>query len=193
VHNTVTVDRDDQMKMVSRFTWTNWSKGKTLAHDENIWQGEHNGYKRLADPVNHKRTVLSLWDDRWLVVDHLNGKQTHHYSLQWLLNDFSYQQQENLILLSLDSTKYKVQVGMLNGKSAFSVVRADPNSTRGWRSRYYGDKEPAISAMLETDQSSVCFWTFFGPDSDLIELVRNILSINSKDGIVEINLGELNK
>ena len=55
---------------------------------EKIWQGEHDGYKRLADPVNHKRTVLSLDEDRWLVVDHLNGKQTHHYALHWLLYDF---------------------------------------------------------------------------------------------------------
>ena len=30
VHNTVTVDGLDQMKMLTRFTWTNWSKGKVL-------------------------------------------------------------------------------------------------------------------------------------------------------------------
>ncbi|HSA99763.1 MAG TPA: alginate lyase family protein, partial [Anaerolineales bacterium] len=89
-HNTVIVDHQDQMKMVSRFIWTNWARGKVLRHDAKAWQGEHAGYKRLTDPVNHKRTVLSLGEDRWLVVDHLHGKQAHHYSLHWLLCDSDY-------------------------------------------------------------------------------------------------------
>jgi hypothetical protein len=66
---------------------------------------------------------------------------------------------------------------LTKGESVFSVVRSDPNSTRGWRSQYYGDKEPAISVMLETDQPRVCFWTFFGPESDSVELRGNDLKI----------------
>jgi Heparinase II/III-like protein. len=188
-HNTVTVDHKDQMKMVSRFTWTNWSRGKALKHRENLWQGEHDGYK----PVTHQRTVMALDGDRWLVVDHLQDMQSHHYALHWLVNDFPYEQQENSIILSLDSVKYKVQVGLLNGKSDFSVVRGDPNGTRGWRSQYYGNKEPAISAVLETDQPRVCFWTFFGFESDAIGLFGSILKISSEAGAVEINLDELKK
>ena len=45
VHNTLTVDHQDQMKMVSRFTWTNWAKGKVLRQDEKIRQGEHAGHQ----------------------------------------------------------------------------------------------------------------------------------------------------
>jgi Heparinase II/III-like protein/Heparinase II/III N-terminus len=189
VHNTVTVDHKDQMKMVSRFTWTNWSRGKVLKHGENLWQGEHNGYK----PVPHKRAVMALDGDRWLVVDQLQDTQPHHYALHWLLNDFPYEQQENLILLSLDSMKYKVQVGLVEGKSVFSVVRRDPKSTRGWRSRYYGDKEPVISAMLETDQPRVCFWTFFGIESDQVELAGNNLEIGFDETKVPINLQHLHR
>jgi hypothetical protein len=189
VHNTVTVDYRDQMKMVSRFTWTNWSHGKVLRHGENLWQGEHDSYK----PVAHKRTVMALNRDRWLVVDHLQDTQPHHYALHWLLNDFPYEQHENLILLSIDSMKYKIQAGLVEGKSFFSIARGDPNSIRGWRSQYYGEKTPAISVMLETDQPRVCFWTFFGVDSDSIELLGNTLNISSGDWNVEINLSELNK
>jgi hypothetical protein len=179
------------MKMVSRFTWTNWAKGKVLKHNEKTWQGEHDGYRRLPDPVNHKRTVLLLDGDRWLIVDQLDGKQIHHYALHWLLSDFPYEQQENLILLVLDSRKYKIQVGLTSGESTFSVVRGDPDSTRGWRSRYYGEKEPAISAVLETDQPGACFWTFFGLDSDSIEFVGNHLNIRSRDWNTEIQLDRL--
>ena len=91
VHNTVTVDEADQMEMLSRFTWTDWSRGKILQQAENLWQGEHDGYQKLPDPVTHKRTVLSLEEDRWLIVDHLAGKQTHHYALHWLLCDVHFE------------------------------------------------------------------------------------------------------
>ncbi len=189
VHNTVTVDHLDQMKMLTRFTWTNWSHGKVLRHDENNWHGEHDGYKRLADPVNHKRMVMSLDEDRWLIVDHLTALKPHHYALHWLLNDFAFKHQSNAILLSVDSIKYKAQFGVIEGNEKLSVVRAEPNSTRGWRSQYYGEKEPAISLMLEADRSAATFWSFFGFEDDLIQLNGYILKINSQ----EINLTQVSK
>ncbi|MCK6585262.1 MAG: heparinase II/III family protein [Anaerolineales bacterium] len=176
VHNTVTVDGKDQMTLLSRFTWTNWSKGKVLRHEKDLWQGEHDGYK----PVSHKRTVMALGGDRWLVIDNLAANAPHHYALQWLLADFPFEQKDNLVLLSLNGMKYKVQIGMSEGDGRFSLVRADPNSTRGWRSRYYGHKEPAISVMLEVNQPQVTFWTFFGFENDVIEAEGNVLKINSK-------------
>jgi hypothetical protein len=197
VHNTVTVDHQDQMKMLTRFTWTHWSHGKVLRHDEDLWQGEHDGYKRLADPVNHKRTVMSLGEDRWLAVDHLTGNNKHHYALHWLLCDGDYGVQElapgnGLWLLPTETTsklvdsKFNIQMGLLHGTGNFSIVRADPNSTRGWRSQYYGEKEPAISVMLETDQTSVTFWSFFGFEGDVVRQTGQTLKINS----LEIDLNK---
>ncbi len=177
VHNTVTVDNKDQMTMFSRFTWTNWSKGKVLKHDDDIWQGEHDGYKPLA----HKRTVMMLDGDRWLIVDHLFASKPHHYALHWLLGDCPFEQKENSVLLSLNGMKCKVQTGLTEGNGNFSIIRADPNSTRGWRSRYYGHKEPAISMMLEVNQPQVTFWTFFGVEGDSVELMGDILRVNSID------------
>jgi asparagine synthase (glutamine-hydrolysing) len=176
VHNTVTVDSKDQMNMVSRFTWTDWAKGKVLQHNEKIWQGEHDGYK----PVSHKRTVMALEDDRWLIVDNLIANEPHQYKLHWLLNEAPFEQKDNSVLLALDGMKYKVQAGMLEGNGNFSIVRADPNSTRGWRSRYYGHKEPVLSLMLEAHQKNVTFWTFFGFENDMVEMGGNILKVNSK-------------
>jgi heparinase II/III-like protein len=176
VHNTVIVDHRDQMTMVSRFTWTNWSRGKVLKHEKNLWQGEHDGYKH----VSHKRTVMTLEGDRWLVVDNLIAYEPRHYALHWLLNDAPYEQKDNSVLLSLDGMKYKVQVGMIDGNGNFSLVSASLNSTRGWRSRYYGHKESAISLMLEATQPQVIFWSFFGLENDVVEIMGNELKINSK-------------
>jgi hypothetical protein len=180
------------MTMVSRFTWTDWSKGRVLRHNENIWQGEHDGYK----PVAHKRTVMMLGDDRWLVVDNLTANEPHRYALYWLLADGNYGVQElalaNRILFSpaqsnslpsrtheLPDTRINIQIGMTDGNGNFSLVRSDPNSTRGWRSRYYGHKEPAISVMLETIQPQVTFWTYFGFENDIVEPEGKSMKVNS--------------
>jgi asparagine synthase (glutamine-hydrolysing) len=184
VHNTVTVDGKDQMSMLSRFTWTNWSKGKVLQHDKNLWQGEHDGYK----PVSNKRTVMALDNDRWLVIDHLAAKVPHHYALQWLLADYGIRKLASgygLLLepfgSKLPESKISIQLGLLNGNADFSLVRADPNSTRGWRSRYYGHKEPAVSVMLEAIQHQVTFWTFFGVEGDQVELAGDALRVNGAE------------
>jgi hypothetical protein len=197
----VVVDSSDQMKMVSRFTWTNWSRGKVLWQNAKTWQGEHDGYGRLPDSVTHKRTALSLGEDRWLVVDHLTAAQSHHYALHWLLYDGNYRVQElaparfgiwlDLLDSKLPDSKIFIQMGLLEGKGSFSVVRGEENSTRGWRSEYYGHKEPAISALLETRQPRVCFWTSFGFEADSIQLTGEILKINAHNWETSINLQSL--
>ena len=199
-HNTVIVDSKDQMKMVSRFTWVDWAQGKVLQHDKKKWQGEHDGYTHLPDPVTHKRTVLMLDDDRWLVVDQLNGKQPHHYALHWLFCDGEFGVQQlaaaHKVLLTysdnkLSESRVSIQMGVLDGDARFSVVRADPQSTRGWRSKYYGQKEPAISARLETDQPQVVFWTFFGSEEDAVELDSGMLKIKSPTLTTTVDLDTL--
>ncbi len=172
-HNTVIVDGKDQMRMISRFTWTDWAKGRVLRHDEKLWQGEHDGYTRLPDPVTHRRTVMALNGDRWLIVDRLTARQPHHYALHWLLSGFGVQEpapvndERGAFILPLGIMNLQMQIGMVEGQSSLSIVRGDPNSTRGWRSRYYGHKEPAVSVMLEADQSQAVFWTFFGFEGDV--------------------------
>jgi hypothetical protein len=123
---------------------------------------------------------MSLEGDRWLVIDNLTANESHNYKLQWLLNDYLFEHNGDSILLSLEDMKYKLQIGILNGNGELSIVRADPESTRGWRSRYYGHKEPAISVMLEANQPQVTFWTFFGVEGDRVELSGDVLNVNTQ-------------
>jgi hypothetical protein len=134
---------------------------------------------------------MMLDDDRWVIIDHLIANELHNYKLHWLLDDLPFEQQDNLILLSLDGMKYKVQVGMLKGNGSFSLVRANPNSTRGWQSRYYGHKEPAISVMLEENQKNVTFWSFFGFENDTLELEEQLLNITTQGWSSTIDLSAL--
>jgi asparagine synthase (glutamine-hydrolysing) len=171
VHNTVCVDGMDQMTHLSRFTWANWAKGKVLRNGVfdglRIWQGEHEGYRRLSDPVKHVRSVIELGNDRWLVMDRLNALQVHCYDLQWLLADLPYQ-----VLETTDGYEIKLDVGGkslrmilgVNGSGDFSIVRGNGESIRGWRSIYYGEKHPAVSVMLSTKTANAVFWTLFVPE-----------------------------
>ena len=167
VHNTVTVDGADQMLRFSRFTWGEWSRGRVLKQTEREWQGEHDGYARFG--VKHVRSVISLEADRWLIVDRLRGDRPHRFSLQWLLNDLPYSVTPETSEIRLKSQpEIYTRMGLLAGDAQFSLVRGDENSTRGWRSRYYGQKEPALSLMLETERTDAVFWTFFGFEGDSV-------------------------
>jgi heparinase II/III-like protein len=192
VHNTVTVDDQDQMRSLSRFTWVDWARGRTTGGGSFSgvlgWQGEHNGYLRLADPARHKRTVLMLDEARWLVVDHLDAAHPHHYRLHWLINDFPYTPGPNSITLQVGQAKLHVQLGSTEGNADFSIMRADPDGTRGWRSLYYGQKQPALSLALETDRARACFWTYFGLEGDALELEGHDLNIVVAEWQAEIDL-----
>ena len=201
VHNTVVVDHRDQMRKVSRFTWTDWAKGRVLQHSDEIWQGEHDGYKRLPDPVSHQRTVFSVGEDRWLIVDYLRGRQIHHYALHWLLRDAEYRLRELArakygIWLDLSNSRVAgsrlfIQMGLLHGDGDLSVVRGEENSTRGWRSEYYGHREPAISVRLEARQPQAIFWSFFGLENDTVAVGANALKITTGAGTTSIDLQSL--
>jgi hypothetical protein len=132
---------------------------------------------------------MALENDRWLVIDHITAKEAHHYALQWLLTDGEYGIQKltsgfGLWLKpstsELVDSKFNIHVGLFEGNGNFSLVRADANSTRGWRSRYYGHKEPAISVRLEADQPQVTFWSFFGFENDVVKIAGKSIKVNSK-------------
>ncbi len=198
VHNTVTVDHLDQMEKFSRFTWSNWAKGEVLTEMNYsgiaIWEGKHDGYERLSDPVSHIRTVMMLPDDRWVVLDRLKATQNHQYYLQWLINDFPFEQfsGENKVILWPQTKGFQIKLGIVEGNSEFSIVRASENTTRGWRSHYYGVKEPAISLALESTSSAPTFWTYFGLKHDEITIDEKQLIIKYDERQIRLNLYSLN-
>jgi hypothetical protein len=86
-HNTLRVDGIDQAVPDEPFSWTdipttrveNWIAGKSFTY----FVGSHNGYERLADPVVHRRHVLRIADDLWLVRDVAIGKAEHELEVRW--------------------------------------------------------------------------------------------------------------
>jgi len=71
-HNTITVDKNDQAKMVADFIFSNFYKIKDPLLKENpesiLWSAGHDGYKKINDPVSHIRTVKYLKKKRQFII-----------------------------------------------------------------------------------------------------------------------------
>lgn len=86
-HNTVMIDGLDQAVPDGPFGWSEipdvrkeaWVSGKSFAY----FEGVHDGYRRLADPVLHRRSVFHVAGGLWFVRDVLEGKDIHLIENFW--------------------------------------------------------------------------------------------------------------
>ncbi|HHS13508.1 MAG TPA: alginate lyase family protein [bacterium] len=167
-HNTVTVDKKDQMERVGPFLWLPWVRGRVLV-DKNsehpcfrIWQGTHDGYSSLG--VRIFRSVIQLPHDTWVLIDEIQGKIAHDYTLHWLLNDFTFTGTPDTgMKLATPKGEYGFQTGCLEKDYETDWTRGDENSIRGWRAPCYREKKEAISVQCRIRGRSARFWTVLGP------------------------------
>jgi asparagine synthase (glutamine-hydrolysing) len=169
-HNTVMVDKQEPMIQRGRFTWGSWANGRLLRREPDLLVAEHDGYHRLSDPVYHQRAIAFLPGERILVVDRIDAFRHHHYQLHWLLVDCGFTLLENAagLLINRHTGNLLVRLGSTESAFSFNLMRADPNSTRGWCSRTYGQREAALSLQLETNAASAVLFTLFGRHDDQI-------------------------
>src|ERR1700676_3466035 len=169
VHNTVVVDRRDQMRRAGRFLWLDWaqasgrsfftSSSTNLADSPNFFQGEHNGYRRLG--VKHRRMVQCVTEDAWVIVDDLLGAGEHELRLHWLLPDLPFEviaDSPLCAVLSADKQSFRWNVFSSSPGSA-AILRGGKivagniegrnrdEELLGWESPTYGEMCPAISLL----------------------------------------------
>ncbi len=185
-HNTVGVDGFDQMRLASRFLWLPWLVGQRRGAGQSPWQssqghlayweGGHNGYERLPSPVWHRRGLLRLGEETWLIWDRLISRGQHRYRVHWLLLDapYAWDAEAGRLTLATASGPYSVVVmawrreGGRKAKeggspeSAATLVRADPASPRGWLAPRYHALAPALSLDLSAEGTTVEFLSLFG-------------------------------
>lgn len=179
VHNTITIDDRDQMTPYSRFLWMDWSLGRVHYHDNCYWQGSHDGYTRLKSPAAHRRAVMRL-NDLWLVVDEVTSVGTHSCDLHWLLPEMPFNLSDSHIVLQTEQGEFYVYCS-----DQIEIKQAEPNDVQGWRSRYYGQKESALSLKSSKSMSGVTyFWTILSPRH--LEIVQPDTNRLFVDGITAV-------
>jgi hypothetical protein len=196
-HNTVSVDGLDQMERAGRFLWLPWARGSVKRNVRSqggklaYFEGRHDGYERLSAPVTHRRAILQLGNEHWLVVDHLESEAEHAHRLHWLLCDVPNEWDESTgtIRLRTMAGEYQVQAKTLTGAASSSLVRAVRDSARGWRARFYGDRESALSLALEQRARHTRFCSFFGPTPTQVSFSVGRIMVETELSRFEIGLG----
>ena len=197
-HNTVTVDGLDQMDRAGRFLWLPWLRGNTRVNKRSsmghlsYWEGEHDGYYRLPDPVTHRRGILRMPSDSWLVIDDVAGEEEHTYSLHWLFPDWPYDwsPKDFCLKLSTDKGPYYVKFVTDAPEKDFVFVRGDKNSPNGWLAPYYMARVPALSVTMNVKADSALIFTLFSPESVMSCLSGNEIKLNLRTCDAVIALGE---
>ena len=138
-HNTVTVDGQDQMLHYRPFKVLYWTDARLLRFETgakvDLAVGEHYGYQRIAAGCTHRRSVLFLKDELWIVADRISGDGTHDLRLHWLRGD---------------DAEFSVSVFDAEGNPLeASVVAGATSPPRGWISRDYGEKRAVPSIAVE--------------------------------------------
>ena len=148
VHNTVTFEGHEPMVMVGRFLYLPWPNGKAK------WDGEagtfsatHGGWRSLG--AEHIRIVGSPSIGVFTVEDLLSTRSPCMTRLHWLLADYSYELDIERSCLTLHTPAGALAVRWKAPKGRVTVVRADPNSARGWWAPYYWHAAPALSLAVE--------------------------------------------
>jgi hypothetical protein len=86
-HNTVTVDGESQSVPGTAFQWEYVAHAEPrewISHDRfDFFAGEHDGYRRLADPAMHRRAILFLKRDYWIVCDRVDAAGEHEMEARY--------------------------------------------------------------------------------------------------------------
>ncbi|WP_138735707.1 heparinase II/III family protein [Modestobacter excelsi] len=88
-HPTVTVDGQDQSVSGGPFLWTRHAQVQvgSVDVDRGIVDAQHDGYRRLADPVTHRRWLSAPpGEPTLLVVDEITGAGVHDMRTSWPLH-----------------------------------------------------------------------------------------------------------
>jgi hypothetical protein len=168
-HNTVIVDGLDQSEVnPGPFGWRSLAQPRFLSwyssEDFDYFEGGHDGYERLPQPVKHYRKILFVKGEYWIISDLLIGEGKHtidcllHFPPgKVLLN------KEDKSLITCD-TQSNLKIVPLNRGIEAEVIEGCENPIQGWVSYEYGSKIKApVLQYTQHDKLPVFFNTILYP------------------------------
>jgi hypothetical protein len=201
VHNTVTVDGKDQAERCGRFLLLPWPKGRVTRQTNSVdgtilyWEGEHDGYRRLKPPVTHRRAIVRLPSDCWVIVDSVLPVGCQNWEVNWLFPDVPYEITElgnemTKLEFTMKEGAYSTFFQVNDSSQPVKIVRADEHSVRGWQSRFYRSKEPALSVKVTSDSLNVALVTIFGPSPLDVSYVNNCCLVVGPEFSARLNISK---
>jgi uncharacterized heparinase superfamily protein len=149
-HNTIAIDGENQSVPLGSFLWGDRAQTRCVAFDANgnrqVVAGEHDGYKRLPDPVVHRRTIeldtstrtITVTDDLAMTGSHRVDLYFHFAPRCRILDPAA-----RTIVVETDGGRATLAV---DERLTVSSVKGSEDPIAGWASRGYHRREPAWTA-----------------------------------------------
>jgi len=148
-HNTLTVDGLDQARSGGNMMWLAKAHGTALDWRDDPREAfvaaEHGGYRRLRDPVSHRRAIkLDKVRGRIEAIDRLEarGEHTVELNLHFHPEVAVTPEGSNRFQAERDGRKLVVT---LDPALAVRLLRGDEIEPAGWYSPYFGIKHPCVT------------------------------------------------
>lgn len=179
-HNTIMVD-DTEMNRFNRqhlFFMRNDAVGRInrwLTNEEfDFFDGEHWGYKRLKDPVIHRRQIFFNKRDKfWIMRDILYAKERHKYDLFLHFSPMKIIRDESPTIKTKNRNKPNMVVVPLETEDLTLSILP------GWVSSSYGQKSKAsVARYTKSTTGNTHFLTVFCPLLNKVKISEITKNIN---------------
>jgi hypothetical protein len=152
-HNTLRVDGYDQSVSGGNFLWVKHAGARVLefASDEGEDRliAEHEGYRRLADPVLHRRELRYTHASRTLqVIDQLQCRGEHDIDIFWHLSDKCAVNVAGQRVFARDGSSELT----LQAPASMDVghIKGEESPPLGWISRSFDSRVPCSTIRMST-------------------------------------------
>lgn len=157
-HNTVCVDGVDQSVCGGPFLWLRKARTRVESFESSDVRGhvaaQHDGYRRLSDPLTHARRVE--WDAaarRIIVADTLRSRGPHQAAIAWHFDpNCSVSIVEgHRVLVRCDTVTVTMEMAEADReRGRWTLHEGDDRSMLGWHSPHFADLVPAPSVVWTT-------------------------------------------
>jgi hypothetical protein len=190
-HNTVAIDGRDQAEQGGTFHWK--TELRSCAAREialpgfDYLEGEHDGYRRMPHGVTHRRRVLYVPPESWIVVDDFRGSGEHrfdfHYHFAPDVEVSGLEQDETGVVLRAEEAGMLLRLVAAQPATSAELIRGETARIAGWASRAYGEKKPCTTLRATlTGPAPTAAMTFIVPHGPRPPTIRR-LQVESGSGI----------
>jgi hypothetical protein len=150
-HNTVTVDGQDQSVQGGSFMWLRHANAQCLhfekGEQEERFEGRHDGYLRLLDPVSHRRKILRRGCEID-ITDILECKENHAVERWW-----HFSEKCNVAIRdgAVHAENQGITIRLSPGFGSARLYHGSEEPIAGWVSRRYDVKVPTTSVCIRSN------------------------------------------
>jgi len=153
-HNTAEVDGVSQSQMLGPFMWGKRATPHLIEWlDRNrstVVVGEHDGYKQLPDPVNHRRSLtLDKRKNELTIVDKFTARSHHKIRIHFHLHPACTASGISDTEVEVGLTDARLNISTSDG--SLQCIRATDDSKSGWTSNGYHSRQSSTCVRLERE------------------------------------------